>query len=100
MPGGYGETDLLLLQLMKTVKWVPQKFGSTINNRDDVFLFINDILTSSDGHYGLGRLDVYESRLTAGFNFSAQKFRRSYIVIKMTSHLRLINQIVMGFFFK
>jgi hypothetical protein len=54
---------------MGSTKFINYKY-----NRDDVFLFINDIFYfSSDGHYGLGRLDVYESRLTAGFNFSEPK---------------------------
>jgi outer membrane protein OmpA-like peptidoglycan-associated protein len=77
MPGGYGETDLYVVAIDEDGKMgPPQNLGSTINTiGDDVFpFFINDILYfSSDGHYGLGRLDVYESRLTAGFNFSEPK---------------------------
>src|SRR5690606_36719628 len=38
----------------------------------EMFPFINDSILyfSSDGHYGLGRLDVFESRISGNLEFS------------------------------
>lgn len=66
MPGGYGESDIYVVALTNTgnVAGSPENLGPMINTRGrEMFPFIgNDILYfSSDGHYGLGGLDVFAS---------------------------------------
>jgi outer membrane protein OmpA-like peptidoglycan-associated protein len=77
MPGGYGETDLYVVRIADDgTMSSPQNLGPTINTLgNDVFPFFrNGILYfSSDGHYGLGDLDVYESKLSDGLNFSVPR---------------------------
>ncbi|MBF7091504.1 OmpA family protein [Flavobacterium sp. ALJ2] len=77
MPGGYGETDLYVVRIADDgTMSSPQNLGPTINTiGNDVFPFYrNGILYfSSDGHYGLGDLDVYESKLSEGLNFSVPR---------------------------
>jgi hypothetical protein len=77
MPGGFGQTDLYVVEIADDgTMSSPQNLGPTINTiRDDLFpFFSNGILYfSSDGHYGLGGLDVYESRSTEGLKFSVPK---------------------------
>jgi outer membrane protein OmpA-like peptidoglycan-associated protein len=74
MPGGYGETDLYVVRIADDgTMSSPQNLGPAINTiGNDVFPFYrNGILYfSSDGHYGLGDLDIYESKLSEGLNFS------------------------------
>lgn len=77
MPGGYGETDLYVVRIaVDGTMSSPQNLGPTINTiGNDVFPFYrNGILYfSSDGHYGLGDLDIYESKLLDGLNFSVPR---------------------------
>jgi outer membrane protein OmpA-like peptidoglycan-associated protein len=77
MPGGFGQTDLYVVEIADDgTMGSPQNLGPNINTiRDDLFpFFSNGILYfSSDGHYGLGGLDVYESRSTEGLKFSLPK---------------------------
>jgi outer membrane protein OmpA-like peptidoglycan-associated protein len=77
MPGGYGETDLYVVRIADDgTMSSPQNLGPTINTiGNDVFPFYrNGILYfSSDGHYGLGDLDIYESKLSEGLNFSVPR---------------------------
>ena len=74
MPGGYGETDLYVLQISDDGSMgTPQNLGPAINTiGNDMFpYFRNGILYfSSDGHYGWGDLDVYESKFSGDLNFS------------------------------
>ncbi|MCV9929110.1 OmpA family protein [Flavobacterium sp. LS1R49] len=77
MPGGYGETDLYLVRIAADgTMSSPQNLGPTINTiGNDVFPFYRNgtLYFSSDGHYGLGDLDVYESKLTGELNFSVPR---------------------------
>ncbi|KIA98482.1 MULTISPECIES: OmpA family protein [unclassified Flavobacterium] len=77
MPGGYGETDLYVVKIADDgTMSSPQNLGPTINTLgNDVFpSYRNGVLYfSSDGHYGLGDLDVYESKLSGELNFSAPR---------------------------
>jgi outer membrane protein OmpA-like peptidoglycan-associated protein len=77
MQGGYGETDLYVVEIDDDgTMGSPRNLGPTINTiGDDLFPFYRNgtLYFSSDGHYGWGDLDVYESKFTEGFNFSVPK---------------------------
>jgi outer membrane protein OmpA-like peptidoglycan-associated protein len=77
MPGGSGGTDLYVAQIAEDGTMnTPQNLGPTINTiGNELFpYFRNGILYfSSDGHYGWGDLDVYESTFSGGLNFSGPK---------------------------
>jgi len=77
MPDGYGETDLYVVKIAEDgTMSSPQNLGPQINTLgNDLFPFFrNGILYfSSDGHYGLGDLDVYESKFLSDGSFSTPK---------------------------
>lgn len=77
MPGGYGETDIYVAQVFDDGKvGEPKNLGDKINTPGkEMFPFINDTILyfSSDGHYGLGGLDVFESRMRYDKEFSEPK---------------------------
>ncbi|WP_284652230.1 OmpA family protein [Flavobacterium terrisoli] len=77
MPGGLGETDLYVVQIADDgTMSTPQNLGPTINTiGNELFPYYrNGILYfSSDGHYGWGDLDVYESKFSEGLNFTVPK---------------------------
>lgn len=77
MPGGYGETDLYVVKIAEDgTMSSPQNLGPTINTiGNDVFPFYRNgtLYFSSDGHYGMGDLDVYESKLSEGLKFSTPR---------------------------
>ncbi|WP_165750376.1 OmpA family protein [Cellulophaga sp. Z1A5H] len=75
MPGGYGESDIYRVALNASgdAGMEPVNLGPTINTRGrEMFPYVvHDILYfSSDGHYGLGGLDVFASALLSGDEFS------------------------------
>lgn len=64
MPGGYGMSDLYVVDILKNgVFGIPQNLGPEINTEGrDTFPFITPdgkLYFSSDGHLGLGGLDVF-----------------------------------------
>lgn len=69
MPGGYGETDIYKVEIKANGSYgKPQNLGPEVNTpHREMFPFVqNDILYfASDGHYGLGGLDVFKSEITA-----------------------------------
>lgn len=73
MPGGVGETDIYVAQIFGDGKvGEPKNLGLNINTAGrEMFPFINDSILyfSSDGHYGMGGLDVFESRLIKDLEF-------------------------------
>ena len=77
MPGGYGESDLYVIKIADDgTMGSPQNLGPVINTMgNDGFPFFRNgkLYFSSDGHYGLGDLDVYESTFTEPFQFSEPK---------------------------
>ncbi|AWG26765.1 OmpA family protein [Flavobacterium kingsejongi] len=77
MPGGYGSIDIYVVELFDDGTMGPVKnLGPTINTigRDMFPFFSNGILYfSSDGYYGYGGLDVYESNFSGKMNFSAPR---------------------------
>jgi len=65
MPGGFGGTDLYVCEL-ESGKWsTPKNLGENINTQgNEMFPFIdseNNLYFASDGHAGLGGLDVFVS---------------------------------------
>lgn len=63
MPGGYGGTDIYMVQF-KNGEWSkPQNLGGTINTQgNEMFPFVDDrgnLYFASDGHPGLGGLDMF-----------------------------------------
>ena len=77
MPGGQGETDLYMVKIAEDgTMSSPQNLGPNINTiGNEVFPFFQNgvLYFSSDGHYGWGDLDVYESKLQADGTFSTPK---------------------------
>ncbi len=64
MPGSIGETDLFVVDVLADGSFSePRNLGPEINTeRKEMFPFINDkkLYFSSNGHVGLGGLDIYE----------------------------------------
>lgn len=77
MPGGLGETDIYVSQIFEDGSvGDPKNLGDKVNTSGrEMFPFINDSILyfSSDGHYGLGGLDVFESRLIRDNQFTEPK---------------------------
>ncbi|UZR92638.1 OmpA family protein [Chondrinema litorale] len=70
MPGGFGETDIYKSTLDENGKWsIPENMGAIINTAEsESFPFItndNKLYFTSNGHGGLGGLDIYEINLSA-----------------------------------
>lgn len=69
-PGGYGEADLYVSRLTRNNEWSePVNLGPTINTeQNELFPFVldNTLYFASNGHYGLGGLDIFEQPLKSG----------------------------------
>ncbi|MHA3786586.1 OmpA family protein [Flavobacterium hauense] len=77
MPGGYGDSDIYVAEVFADGKvGSPKNLGPKINTTGrEMFPFVNDSILyfSSDGHYGMGGLDVFESRWAKDVEFSEPK---------------------------
>ncbi|MCD0472033.1 OmpA family protein [Flavobacterium sp. JAS] len=77
MPGGFGESDLYYVKIASDgTMGSPINLGPKINTiGNDVFPFYRNgvLYFSSDGHYGRGDLDVYESNFSANGTFTTPK---------------------------
>jgi len=66
MPGGFGATDIYKAQIYKDGSvGAPKNLGESINTLGrEMFPYVGDgvLYFSSDGHYGLGGLDVFISK--------------------------------------
>ncbi|GAB4047177.1 OmpA family protein [Spirosoma litoris] len=70
MPGGYGGTDLYVSRFQDG-KWSrPVNLGSTINTKgNELFPFVDEagnLYFATDGHKGLGGLDIFFATLSQG----------------------------------
>lgn len=68
MPGSYGNSDLYKVSIDKNGKFgTPENLGPTINTEGrETFPFIdanNNLFFASDGHLGLGGLDIFETKV-------------------------------------
>ncbi|MEW2920940.1 OmpA family protein [Muricauda sp. ANG21] len=75
MPGGQGESDIYVVELGVDGDAItpPMNLGPTINTRGrEMFPFVDgsDLYFSSDGHYGLGGLDVFVSQIKSKSQYS------------------------------
>ncbi|WBX73141.1 OmpA family protein [Tenacibaculum pacificus] len=71
MPNGFGATDIYKVSVLENNTFgTPENLGRTINTEGrEMFPFVgsDDVLYfASDGHLGLGALDVFESQIEAG----------------------------------
>jgi len=77
MPGSIGQTDIFVVDVLENNTFSdPRNLGPDINTeRKEMFPFINDqkLYFSSDGHTGLGGLDVYEVAYTEKEGFEEVK---------------------------
>ncbi len=77
MPGSIGQTDIFVVDVLENNSFSePRNLGPGINTeRKEMFPFINDkkLYFSSDGHTGLGGLDVYEVAYTEEEGFEEVK---------------------------
>lgn len=67
MPGGYGGTDIYRVERLNGDWRVPVNLGPVINSsHDEAFPFLTDstLYFSSNGHGGLGGLDLFKSDLS------------------------------------
>jgi outer membrane protein OmpA-like peptidoglycan-associated protein/LysM repeat protein len=70
MPGGIGETDIYVVAINNDGTFgKPENLGTTINTEGrEMFPFIsqdNTLYFSSDGHFGIGSLDIFASKIVA-----------------------------------
>lgn len=74
MPGGYGETDLYVCKVADDgTMATPINLGPNINTiGNELFPYFRNgtLYFSSDGHYGWGDLDIYESKFLPNISFS------------------------------
>lgn len=66
MPGGYGGTDLYIIYQNKDSSWTePYNLGPEVNtSENELYPFYNNngkIYFSSNGHPGMGKLDIFEA---------------------------------------
>lgn len=77
MPGGYGDSDIYVAEVFADGKvGTPKNLGPKINTSGkEMFPFVNDsiIYFSSEGHYGMGGLDVFESKWIKDNEYSEPK---------------------------
>jgi outer membrane protein OmpA-like peptidoglycan-associated protein/tetratricopeptide (TPR) repeat protein len=73
-PGGFGGTDIYVIKIAEDgTMGSPHNLGATINTSgNEMFPFFNNntLYFSSEGHYGLGGLDVFESKRNEENTFS------------------------------
>lgn len=67
MPGGFGKADIYSISQNEKGDWgMPKNLGNSINTEgDDMFPFVSEnhqkLYFSSEGHFGLGGLDIFSS---------------------------------------
>lgn len=74
MPGTFGQSDIFKVKINEDGSYgVPENLGNTINTEGkETFPFItdeNEIYFSSDGHPGLGGLDIFVSKINPDGTF-------------------------------
>lgn len=68
-PGGFGNADIYVSRLNSQNEWSePINLGPTINtDQNELFPFVtgNTLFFASNGHFGLGGLDIFEQKLSS-----------------------------------
>lgn len=74
MPGGYGETDLYVAELLADgTAGTPVNLGEKVNTAGrEMFPYVSGdtLFFASDGHFGFGGLDIYYTRMAGPTNYS------------------------------
>ena len=73
MPGGKGATDIYMSKKDGNVWGKPTNVSSINTEGNDMFPFIaddNTLYFASDGHFGLGGLDIYSVKVDEGGNYT------------------------------
>ena len=78
MPGGFGATDIYKVAILRNNDYgTPVNLGENINTSDkEMFPFVsenNTLYFSSNGHLGLGLLDVFQSKIKQDSIYSKVK---------------------------
>ncbi len=78
MPGGYGATDIYKVDILGNDMYgTPENLGENINTSDkEMFPFVgedNTLYFSSNGHLGLGLLDIFQSKIENDSIYSKAK---------------------------
>lgn len=96
MPGSIGETDIFVVDVLDDGGFSePRNLGPEINtDRREMFPFISDkkLYFSSDGHVGLGGLDVFEVSYTEEEGFLDVKNAGQPINSKMDDFSFIVNE--------
>ncbi len=75
MPGTMGATDIFVVDILENNTYSqPKNLGSTVNTHGrEMFPYITEkaLYFASDGHLGLGGLDVFESKNNYDFSFQS-----------------------------
>ncbi|AZJ36148.1 OmpA family protein [Tenacibaculum singaporense] len=97
MPGGYGQSDIYKVEIKgKDEYGEPVNLGSTINTPEkEVFPYVGDdnvLYFSSNGHLGLGLLDIFQAKINdngtlsspenLGYPFNSKKDDFSFFISK------------------
>lgn len=97
MPGGYGQSDIYKVEIKgKDEYGEPVNLGSTINTPEkEVFPYVgndNVLYFSSNGHLGLGLLDIFQTKINddgtlsspenLGYPFNSKKDDFSFFISK------------------
>ncbi|MCX2679309.1 OmpA family protein [Galbibacter sp. EGI 63066] len=73
-PGGYGETDIYVAEVFEDGKTnTPVNLGPMVNTAGrEMFPFATDSILyfASDSHYGLGGLDIFESKIKSKTDYT------------------------------
>jgi outer membrane protein OmpA-like peptidoglycan-associated protein len=76
MPGGYGGTDIYVVQYNGGSFGTPTNLGAEINTAgNEMFPFVDErgnLYFSSDGHAGLGDLDIFYAQLIEGLRLKGK----------------------------
>lgn len=80
-PGGFGGMDIYVVE-NQNGKWIqPQNLGPTINSAgNDIFPFVNEegvLFFSSNGHKGMGGLDVFYAKKSGMFEEGTWNVRKN-----------------------
>ena len=81
-PGGYGGYDIYRSKKISDSEWSkPENIGPNINTAENEFypaIKYNKLYFSSEGHFGMGGLDIFESTISSdGLQYSTPKNLKS-----------------------